>query len=341
MILDLDEFIRREKSSWNELEEMLSREQQKGVGENVDWSFEEVRRFDYLYRRASSDLVKMNTFAAHAELQNWLENLVARAYARLHQERGTALRFSIWRWFRFGFPITVRRRWRALLIAAACFLVGALLGVVIERTSPELKSDLLGKFSTLAGDPSERVAVEEKQEFDYFSGRQSFSSQLMVNNIRVAFLAMAVGIAWGVPTVLILFHNGVVVGIVAGAYLRAGEAKFLIAWLLPHGSFELPAIFLGAAAGLVLARAMFGWRSDLGLRGRLRRSLPDILTLAVGAALLLVWAALVEAFLSPYHAPDMYAWKIAFGGLQLLGLALYFGFCGRKENDAVEGGALR
>ena len=341
MILDLDEFIRRERASWNELEEMLAKDERKGIGENAEWSFDEVRRFDYLYRRASSDLVKMNTFAAHAELQHWLENLVARAYARLHQERGAALRFSIWRWFRFGFPITVRRRWRAMLIASACFLAGAILGVVIERVSPEMKADLLGKFSTLAGDPSERVVVEEKQEFDYFSGRQSFSSQLMVNNIRVAFIAMAVGIAWGIPTVLILFHNGVVVGIVAGAYLRAGEAKFLIAWLLPHGSFELPAIFMGAAAGLVLARAMFGWRSDLGLRGRLRRSLADILTLAVGAALLLIWAALVEAFLSPYHAPDMYAWKIMFGGMQLLGLILYFGFCGRKEHAEWAGRKLR
>lgn len=341
MILDLDQFIQRERAAWNELEEMLAREERKGVGESVEWSFDEVRRFDYLYRRASSDLVKINTFAAHAELQIWLENLVARAYARLHQEGGTALRFSLWRWFRFGFPITVRRHWRALTIAAACFLGGALIGVVIERVNPELKADLLGKFSTLAGDPSERVAVEEKQEFDHFSGRQSFSSQLMVNNIRVAFLAMAAGIAWGVPTVLILFHNGVVVGIVAGAYLRAGEAKFLLGWLLPHGSFELPAIFLGAAAGLVLARAMFGWRTDLGLRGRLRRSLPDILTLAVGSALLLVWAALVEAFLSPYHAPDMYSWKIAFGGMQLLGLILYFGFCGRQEGQVFAAGGKR
>lgn len=327
MILDLDEFIRHERSAWNELDSMLR--QQEKHGGDVEWSFDEVRRFDYLYRRASSDLVKMHTFAAHAELQAWLENLVARAYARMHEERGGVVRFPAWRWLREGFPVSVRRRWRALLLAASCFLVGGLLGAVIERVSPELKADLLGAFATLAGDPSERVLVEENQQFDYFAGRQSFSSQLMVNNVRVAFLAMALGITWGLGTVLLLFANGVTVGIVVSAYLRAGEGSFLAAWLLPHGSFELPAIFLGGAAGLVLARAMFGWGTDLGLRGRLRRSLPDILTLAVGAALMLIWAALVEAFLSPYHGAELYPWKIAFGALQLGALLLYFGLCGR------------
>ncbi len=339
MILDLDEFISRERPAWTELEDVLS---DHDTHPDREMSFDEVQRFHYLYQRASSDLVKMNTFAAHAEMQAWLENLVARAYAKMHEERGSGPRFSIWRWLKVGFPSTVRRRWRACVLATSICLVGATLGAVIAVANPEAKADLLGGFAPLAGDPSERVAMEEREDFDLFSGRQSFASQLMVNNIRVTFLAMAMGISWGVVTAIIMFQNGVILGIVCCDYVRAGEGEFLLAWLLPHGSFELPAVFLGGSAGLVLARAMFGWGTDLGLRARLRRVMPDMLTLAVGAALLLVWAGLVESFLSQYHRPDLYPWKIALGSVQLGALILYLAFSGRETvSNLNTGGALR
>ena len=338
MILDLDEFITRERPAWTELEQVLA---DHDTHPDSEMSFDEVQRFHYLYQRASSDLEKMNTFAAHAEMQAWLENHVARAYAKMHEERGSGARFSVWRWLKSGCPGTVRRRWRACALAVSICLVGALLGASISVVNPEAKTDLLGGFAALAGDPSERVAMEEREDFDLFSGRQSFASQLMVNNIRVTFLAMAMGISWGVVTAIIMFQNGVILGIVCCDYVRAGEGEFLLAWLLPHGSFELPAVFLGGAAGLVLARAIFGWGTDLVLRDRLRRVMPDMLTLAVGAALLLVWAGLVESFLSQYHRPDLYPWKIALGSVQLGGLMLYLAFSGREKVSDLSGGALR
>jgi len=36
-------------------------------------------------------------------------------------------------------------------------------------------------------------------------------------------------------------------------YIRAGQTKFLVGWLLPHGSFEIPAILIAGQAGLILA----------------------------------------------------------------------------------------
>ena len=62
-----------------------------------------------------------------------------------------------------------------------------------------------------------------------------------------------------------------------------------------------------------------------------------MLSIAVGAALMLVWAALVEAFLSQYHAPELYPWKIAFGSVQLGALALYVSLAGRRGADDRRG----
>jgi len=45
---------------------------------------------------------------------------------------------------------------------------------------------------------------------------------------------------------------------------------------------------------------------------------------------MLIWAGIVESFLSQYHDPQFYPWKIGFGAVQLLGLILYLSLCGRR-----------
>ena len=52
-----------------------------------------------------------------------------------------------------------------------------------------------------------------------------------------------------------LFYNGVILGAVAVDYVRAGETKFLLGWLMPHGVIEIPAILIAGQAGFMLALA--------------------------------------------------------------------------------------
>ena len=102
-------------------------------------------------------------------------------------------------------------------------------------------------------------------------------------------------------------------------YILAGETQFLLGWLLPHGSVEIPAILIAGQAGIVLAGALIGWGSPIRLRDRFRAVANDLITLIGGVALFLVWAGLVEAFMSQYHEPVLpYEIKIAFGTAELI-----------------------
>jgi len=133
-----------------------------------------------------------------------------------------------------------------------------------------------------------------------------------------------------------LFYNGVILGIVGLDYLRAGEAKFLLGWLLPHGSVEIPAILLAGQAGFVLAGALIGWGERTALQARLRSVAADVVTLISGVALMLVWAGIVEAFLSQYHEPILpYLLKITFGTVELAALFLFLAMAGRTENQEL------
>ena len=159
---------------------------------------------------------------------------------------------------------------------------------------------------------------------------------LMANNIRVSCNALALGVFYGVGTCIVLFYNGVILGAVCADYIAAGHSLFLAGWLLPHGAIEIPCILIAGQAGLLLGITLLGRRRRQTLAERLREVRADLVTLIGGGALLLVWAALIESFLSQYHAPSLYGAKIAFGCVQLALLAWLLGRGGAQRR---EGGA--
>lgn len=334
VILDLDKFIAKERFFWEELAGLLRHQDEQPDRRP---SLEEAKRFYYLYQRTSSDLVKLKTFAGEAETTQFLERLVARSYSRLHEDGGEKVPFRPWRWIARTFPATFRRHWIAFALSIGTFWIGAGFGIAALKVDYSTKSDFIPpQFSHLNEKPSKRVAREEKQDFDAFQGRHAFSAQLMTHNTKVTIMTMVMGFLWGIFTLILLFYNGTIIGVVIFDYLSDGQGVFLTAWLLPHGSFELPAIFIGGQAGLIIAHTMFGWGTNLRLRERFSRIRSDLLTLIGGAALLLVWAGIVESFLSQYHGPLFYPWKIGFGAVQLTALILYLSFSGRKSKNKMQ-----
>jgi len=188
-------------------------------------------------------------------------------------------------------------------------------------------------FSHLLGDPSERVAHEESAQKDRLKGNKAtFSTSLMTHNTRISIFALALGMTWGVGTVILLFYNGVILGAVGLDYVVGGEMEFLLAWLLPHGAIEIPAILLAGQAGLLLARAIIGSGNHVPLKMRLRKVSGDLVTLISGVGIMLIWAGLIESFLSQYHEPALpYSFKIGFGVVELILLTCFLARSGSNS----------
>jgi len=126
---------------------------------------------------------------------------------------------------------------------------------------------------------------------------------------------------------------------VACDYVLDGQTRFLMGWLMPHGVIEIPAILVGGQAGFVLAAALVGWKTRATRRKRLAEARADIASLAGGIAVMLVWAGIIEAFISQYHQPVLPYWlKIAFGSVELAMLIAYFVFAGRKSDGDTQRG---
>jgi uncharacterized membrane protein SpoIIM required for sporulation len=172
-------------------------------------------------------------------------------------------------------------------------------------------------------------------------GKATFSTALMTHNTRVAIFTLALGATWGLGSVIVLFYNGIILGAVAFDYVRAGQAKFLAGWLLPHGVIEIPAILIAGQAGFLLAVALIGRKQRGSVRTRLREISHDLVTLIGGVGVMLVWAGFVESFLSQYHEPVIpYSVKIGFGLVELALLVFFLAQSGRKLTQTRGNGEL-
>ena len=329
MIIDLPRFIAAERPSWTELEKMLDRLQAE-PGRAL--ALDEAKRFHFLSQKVSADLGRIATFASEPELRRYLEALTARAYGEIHETRERGPRFRPGRWFFSEFPRVFRKHVGAFYVSTIITLVGVLFGGFAVLLDDEAKEAILpAMFANHLGDPAKRVEMEEKARHDRYADKHSmFASQLMTNNIGVSIKAVAFGITFGLLTIILLFYNGVILGLVGMDYILAGQGVFLAGWLLPHGVIEIPAILIAGQGGLMIGKALVGYGDRAPLAARMRALGPDLATLIGGVAVMLVWAGFVESFLSQYHEPVIPYWvKISFGLVELAVLVWFLG-SGRK-----------
>jgi len=326
VIIDLARFVTAERPYWDELRTVLDRIEAEP---EYRLSLPEIQRLHYLYERCSADLAQIDTFATERNVRAALESLVSRAYTQIHETRAPVQ--IRWKRLLLEFPRAFRRHLLAFQLSLGITLLGCAFGWFAVEHDPQAKAVLM-PFPGLMQSPAERVAREESAKTDRYQGiKASFSAQLMSNNIQVTIKALAFGVTWGIGTLILLFYNGLILGAVAADYISGGQGVFLAGWLLPHGSVEIPAVLLGGQAGFLLAGAIIGWGERTSRTARLRAVAHDLFAVTAGAAAMLVWAGLVEAFISQYHQPVLpYALKIAFGVCELAALSLYLGWAGRE-----------
>ncbi|MBF0570823.1 MAG: stage II sporulation protein M [Candidatus Omnitrophica bacterium] len=331
MIIDVKNFIAQEQKYWDELDQLLNEFESEPVGIG---NLGKLKRLHYLYQRASADLARIMSFSSERLLKENLESLVSRAYGEIHETRPVINILSFFQKFFLDVPIVFQKYQINFVLSCLIFISGSIFGGLAVSLDPGAK-EVLMPFYQLQQSPQERVAWEEKRTTDPLQGhKDTFSSFLWVHNTQVAIMIIAFGITWGIGTVLMVFYNGIILGAVAIDYFNAGQVKFLLGWLLPHGVIEIPAFLIAGQVGLIFGNAMIGWGDTTSLQQRLRRISGDMMVLSLTVALMLSWAGFVEAFISQYHWPVIsYNVKIGFGILELIVLIsfLYQGVSSSNE----------
>ena len=116
------------------------------------------------------------------------------------------------------------------------------------------------------------------------------------NNWTVAVSTGFAGLALAVPAAVSLWFNGVVLGAIARTETTPLE---LLAFVVPHGVIEIPALVIAGALGLHLG--IVGWRTRFVPQSPLADELERAFWVCVGVGILLAVAGLIEGFVSPYY----------------------------------------
>lgn len=312
------EFLRRHEPDWAALERSLDGKA----------SAAEAQALPARYRQACQHLALARERHYPPALVERLNRLVVQAHHRLYRARepfaGQASQFLL-----RDFPALVRRHGRVFALAALCFY-GALLAIALAvQWQPALVYSVL--------DASQVREVEQMYDPSRRSighNRDGASDFLMFgyyirNNIGIGFQTFAGGMLAGVGSLAILLFNGITIGAIAGHLTRIGYGETFWSFVSGHGAFELTAIVLCGMAGLMLGRALVA-PGRLHRSEALRLAARSAVRILYGATLMLVLAAVVEAFWSSSTAIPV-AVKYGVAALLWLGTAAYFLFAGRQE----------
>lgn len=317
--MNVERFLAERRAVWDELDAVLDR------AERTALTREEMHALVGLYRRTCSDLNRARSHTANPEILSHLNQLTGRAYRFIYRAgHETPVWPAFVRLVTREIPAAFRRERNAILVAACAFLAGALFGSLAVLADPANGERLIpAMFFTES--PRERVEKIERGEERIENVEQAmhFGASLYTHNIKVTFLAFSLGALTIVLGIWILFYNGVILGAVGTLYVLDDVTVFFFAWVGPHGALELPAIIFGGAAGLLAGRALL-MPGNLARGASLRRVLPSIWRIMIGAAMTLVLAGIIEGSFSQFSAKTVpYPIKIGVAILLFLGLMTY------------------
>lgn len=115
---------------------------------------------------------------------------------------------------------------------------------------------------------------------------------ILFNNVKSSFLGWILGVLFGIFPVFVTLSNGYLLGFVANQSASVSGAIVLLK-LLPHGIFELPAIFISLGMGIKFGAALFNKK-----KGILKQNFLDALRAFILVVIpLLIVAAIIEGSL--------------------------------------------
>jgi uncharacterized membrane protein SpoIIM required for sporulation len=288
-------FRRDREADWRRLETIVGRAERQGV---AALDFESAQQLAELYQQAVTSLSVAREISLDKSLLDFLEALCCRAYLAVYAPQ-ESLRGLVWRFFSAGAPQAVRRSGLALFVALLALALGMLVGDRLCVADPTWYNTFvpadIRQDRGIASTRGELLAALNRDAAASTGMLGAFAAYLFSHNATLSVASFSLGIAC-LPSVLLIFYNGLMIGAIYALYEDRGIGLDLVAWLSVHGTTELLAVVIATAGGLRLGLALV-FPAQSSRRAALRREGHDAVKLALLAATMLVVAAILEGFI--------------------------------------------
>ncbi len=333
--MNQEEFVNLHSSFWDEFSRQLDKLTGNGRDnreEGKNSSEVDIASFPSDYKKVCNHYALAKSRHYSPALVNKLHQLVLHGHNHLYKSDRTFFLKTL-SFLAFGFPRTLRQNISFFYLSLSLFLLPALLAGFFAYNDNSFIYSLMGDMHVSRmeymydpanhkpGRDMERTSETNLQMFGYY----------IQHNTSIGFRTFAGGMLAGIGTIFALLSNGMILGGVAGHLSHAPYNMVFWPFVSGHGAFELTAIVISGAAGLMLASALImpGNRPRLTV---LKEMATIALKLIMGAAVMFLLAAFVEAFWSPSALPPFV--KFAVAAIFWLLVVFYFIFAGRRQHES-------
>jgi uncharacterized membrane protein SpoIIM required for sporulation len=302
--VDLDAYVAERRGEWNRLEALTRKRRLKP---------DEADELVLLYQRAATHLSVIRSRSPDPVLIAGLSRLVLGARAAITGGR----RFSwqpVGRFFTTALPGELyRTRWWWISVGVTCLVLGAALtGYVASH--PEVAALYMSDSQMRQLVSNDFVAYYSEYQ------AQNFAAAVWTNNALLTAQCLASGVLV-VPVFYLLGSNLLSIGVTGGVMVGADAGDVFLSYIAPHGLLELTCVFVGAGVGL---RIGWAWIAPGPHRTRgqaLAERARSGMLVALGLALVLLVAGLLEAYVTPSALPAVV--RIGIGATAWLAFLAY------------------
>ncbi|MBT8244876.1 MAG: stage II sporulation protein M [Winogradskyella sp.] len=298
-------FVKQNKDKWLEFERVLSNKT------NIDPDL-----LSDIYIEITDHLSYANTFYSNSNTESYLNQIASKAHQQIYKTKKEPKNRLV-SFFKTEFPLMFRQHHRELLIAFLTFAFFVFVGAYSTASD----DDFVRTFGLSDGyvnmtleniEKGDPMAVYKKQgEFHMFLG-------ITLNNIKVALMAFAYGILFGVGSLYIMLRNGIMLGSFQYFFYDQGLLWESARTIWIHGTIEISVIVIAGCAGLVLGNGLLFTGTYTRLES-FKRGVKNGLKILMSTIPFFIIAGFLEGFVTRHtEMPDWLAILIIIGSLALI-----------------------
>ncbi|MBV9930050.1 MAG: stage II sporulation protein M [Alphaproteobacteria bacterium] len=317
-LVNASRFRAAHAGDWERLDEILTRIEKGSLGRLSD---DDILALPGLYRTTLSSLSVARDTSLDRALVAYLEQLSTRAYFQIYGVRTSAWR-QLGRFFARDWAIAVQGLWKETLVALLLTLASGAVAWLLIAKDPSWFYGIIPQQLANGRDPTASVEALRGTLYERHQDLLgTFATFLFTHNSQIAIFAFALGFAFAVPTVLLVIYNGLTVGAFLEVFAAKGLGWNALGWLFIHGTTEIFAICISAAAGMRIGLAIAFPGRESRTDAAVRAGRSAALAMA-GTVVMLAVAGLLEGVGRQTIVDDNA--RYAIGGAMLLGWCLFF-----------------
>lgn len=321
--MNRERFIKQRRTDWQQFETLLRRMKKLRVSQ---WQGQDISSLSRLYRSICYDLSLVQSREWGSRLELYLNDLVAQGHNCLYRSPPRSLN-TVVDFLIKDFPRLLRKRKAFFFVALATFVVPFVAAMIVAIIDPVIAEQVIDRMAMEDAGEMYSDDLYERDDSDFAEQRVSMAGFYVWNNVGIAFRCFGLGAFFGIGTVFTLLFNGLILGTITGFIVNQGHSDNFFSFVITHGSFELTAIVIAGAAGLLIGWGMVHPGDRTRLESLRFHGLEGI-QLACGAGVMLGIAALLEAFFSPLPIPHII--KYVVGTFMWILVFAYLAFAGRE-----------